>query len=142
MNRYDDPIGQNRNSEDAFTKLRNIERNEEELLRRNQNSEVETALTGEQIDQLNEKYDLLHMTCEEQELLIKELNEIGILTKEDCGAFSVTGENIFESLKKQVSSNINLLYQMAIAGRDSKLPIEHIKGQQKILDILEQLQAG
>lgn len=142
MNRYVDPSGQNKNSEDAFTKLRNIERNEEEQLRRNHNSEMETTLSEEQIDLLKEKYDLLHMTCEEQELLMKELNEIGILTKEECRAFSATGENIFVSLKEQVSSNINLLYQMAIAGRDSKLPIEHIKGQQKILDILEQLQAG
>lgn len=142
MNRYDEPMGQNRNSEDAFTKLRNIERNEEELLRRNHNSEVEATLTEEQIEQLKEKYDLLHMTCEEQELLMKELYGIGILTKEECATFSVTGENIFESLKKQVSSNINLLYQMAIAGRDSGLPIEHIKCQQKILGILEQLLAG
>lgn len=142
MNRYDEPIGQNRNSEDAFTKLRNIERNEEELLRRNLNSEAETTLTGEQIDQLNEKYDLLHMTCEEQELLMKELNEIGILTKEECGAYLISGDNIFESLKKQVSSEINLLYQMAIAGRDSGLHIQHIKCQQKILGILEQLLAG
>ncbi len=142
MNRYDEPSGQNRNNEDAFTKLRNIERNEEAIMKRNHNSETGTSLTREQIEQLNDKYDLLHMTCEEEELFMKDLNEMGILTKEDCGSYLISEGNIFESLTKQVGADINLLYQMAIAGRYSSLHIEHIKSQQKILDILEQLLAG
>ena len=142
MNKYDESMGQNRNSEDAFTKLRNIERNEEELLRRNHNSEMEITLSREQINQLNEKYDLLHMTFEEEEQLMKDLNEIGILTKEECGSYLISEGNIFESLTKQVNSDVNLLYQMAIAGRDDVLHIEHMKCQQKILGILEQLLAG
>jgi len=142
MNRNDEPTEQNRNGEDAFTKLRNIERNEEELLRRNNNSEAEITLIREQIEELNEKYDLLNMTCEEQEMLMMDLNEIGILTKEECGSYLISEGNIFESLTKQVGSDINLLYQMAIAGRDDGLHIEHLKCQQKILRILKQLLAG
>lgn len=141
MNMYEEPIGQNRNNEDAFTKLRNIERNEEAIMKRNNNSETEPSLTREQIHQLKDKYDLFHMTCEEEEILMKDLIEMGILTKEECGSCLKSGGNIFESLTKQVSADINLLYQMAIAGRYSGLHIEHIKSQQKILDILEQLLA-
>lgn len=139
MNRYEELIGQKRNSEDAFTKLRNIERNEEAILKRNNSSETEITLTREQIHQLKDKFNLLHMTCDEEELLLKDLNEMGILSNEECGSYLKSGGNILESLTKQISADINLLYQMAIAGRYSGLHIEHIKSQQKILGILEQL---
>jgi len=142
MNMYEEPIGQNRNNDDAFTKLRNIERNEEAIMKRNNNSETGISLTREQIHQLKDKYDLLHMTCEEEEMFMKDLNEMGILTKKECGSYLKSEGNIFESLTKQVRADIYLLYQMAIAGRYSSLHIEHIKSQQKILDILEQLLAG
>ena len=79
------------------------------------------------------------MTCEEEETLLQDLNKMGVLTNEDCGAFVKTGGNIFEDLTRQISANINQMYQMAIAGRDSNTHIEHIRSQQKLLDVLEQL---
>jgi len=142
MNTYGEPIGQNSNNEDAFTKLRNKERNEEAIMKRNKNSERGTSLTSEQIRELKDKYDLLYMTCEEEQMFMKDLNEMGILTKGECGSYLKSGGNIFESLTKQISADINLLYQMAIADRYSGLHLEHIKSQQKLLDILEQLLAA
>ncbi len=99
----------------------------------------ENTLTEEQILQLKGKYNLAYMTCEEEVTLLQDLNQMGILTKEECGAYAVSEGNIFESLTRQVSKDINLLYQMAIAGRYSNQHIEHIKSHQKLLDVLEQL---
>ncbi len=70
-------------------------------------------LSQDQVRKLSSRYDLADLTCEEE-----------------------------ESLTRQISVNINLLYQAAIAGRYSSLQIEIIKSQQKILDVLEQVLAG
>ena len=100
---------------------------------------AENTLTEEQVRQLKGKYDFAFMTCEEEETLLQDLNKMGILTKEDCGSYTISGGNIFESLNRQVSSDINLLYRMAIAGRYCNRHIEHIRSQQKLLNVLEQL---
>lgn len=96
-------------------------------------------LSDDQLQDLKEKYDFRYMTCEEEETLLQDLHKLGILTNEDCSSFVKSNGNIFEVLNKQVSADINLLYQMAIAGRYSDSHIEHIRSQQKILDVLEQL---
>jgi hypothetical protein len=79
------------------------------------------------------------MTCEEEETLLDDLNKMGVLTNEDCGCYTITGGNIYESVNRQVSSNINLLYRMAIAGKYCNRHVEHIRSQQKLLNVLEQL---
>ncbi len=96
-------------------------------------------LSDDQLQELKGKYNLNYMTCEEEGTLLQDLNKMGILTNEDCGAFVKSGGNIFDSLNRQISADINLLYQMAIAGRYGNSHIEHIRSQQKILDVLEQL---
>jgi hypothetical protein len=96
-------------------------------------------LSNDQVQELKEKYNIKYMTCDEEETLLQDLNKMGVLTNEDCAAFVISDGNIFDSLTKQVSSDINLLYKMAIAGRYSDSHIEHIRSQQKILDVLEQL---
>lgn len=96
-------------------------------------------LSYDQIQELKEKYNFTYMTCEEEETLLQDLNKMGILTNEDCGAFVTSNGNIFDVLTRQISTDINLLYQMAIAGRYSNSHIEHIRSQQKLLDVLEQL---
>lgn len=101
---------------------------------------METSiLSDDQIHDLKEKYNLNYMTCEEEETLLQDLNKWGILTNEDCGAFVKTGGNIFDTMTRQVSADINLLYQMAIAGRHSDTHIAHMRSQQKILNVLSQL---
>jgi hypothetical protein len=102
---------------------------------------VDYALSDDELDQLRGKYNLQNMTFEEEEQFMQDLNEMGILSKEDCGSFTKVAGNIFDALTRQVSADINLLYQMAIAGRYSSLHIEHIRSQQKLLDVLEQLMA-
>lgn len=102
---------------------------------------VDYVLTDDQLDRLKGKYNLKNMTFEEEEQFLQDLNEMGILSKEDCGSFTKVTGNIFDALTRQVSADINLLYQMAIAGKYSSLHIEHIRSQQKLLDILEQLMA-
>jgi hypothetical protein len=102
---------------------------------------VDYVLSDDQLDELRGKYNLKNMTFEEEERFMQDLNEMGILSKEDCGSFTKVAGNIFDVLTRQVSADINLLYQMAIAGRYSSLHIEHIRSQQKLLDILEQLMA-
>ena len=72
-------------------------------------------------------------------MLLQDLNKMGALTNADCGAFVKTDGNIYEALTRQISADINLLYQMAIAGRESNSHIEHIRSQQKLLEVLEQL---
>jgi len=101
----------------------------------------DVLLSDDQIRELKGKYDLNDMTFEEEETFMQDLNRMGILSREDCGSYVRSGGNIFESLTKQVNSDINLLYQMAIAGRYSNQHIEHIKSRHKILDVLEQLMA-
>ncbi len=96
-------------------------------------------LSDDQLQELKEKYNLKYMTCEEEGTLLRDLHKMGVLTNEECGAYELSGGNIFESLNRQVSVGINLLYQMAIAGRYSSAHIDHIRSQQKILDVLEQL---
>jgi hypothetical protein len=96
-------------------------------------------LSDGQIRELKERYNLNCMTCEEEETLLQDLNKMGILTNEDCGAFVKSGGNILEALTRQISANINLLYQKAIAGRDGNSHVEHIRSQQKLLDVLEQI---
>lgn len=96
-------------------------------------------LSDGQLQELKGKYNFKYMTCEEEETLLQDLNKMGILTHEDCGAFVTSSGNIIDVLTRQVSADINLLYQMAIAGRYSNSHIEHIRSQQKILDVLEQL---
>lgn len=98
-------------------------------------------LSDDQIRQLKGKYDLNDMTFEEEETFMRDLNKMGILSKEDCGSYVKSGGNIHESLTRRVSADINLLYQMAIAGRYSNQHIENIRSQQKILDVVEQLLA-
>ncbi|HWQ79853.1 MAG TPA: hypothetical protein VN381_13590 [Anaerovoracaceae bacterium] len=100
-----------------------------------------TVITKDQIRRLNSRYKLTDMTCEEEESLIQDLIGMDILTVDDGCSYTKSGGNVLESLTKQLSANINLLYQMAIAGRFSNLHIEIIKSQQKIMDILEQLLA-
>jgi hypothetical protein len=99
----------------------------------------ESLLSEFQIQQLRGKYNLRNMTYEEEEMFLLDLTELGALTKEDCGSFFKTEGNIFDALTKQINSDINLLYQMAIAGRSGSQHIEHIKSQQKLLDVLELL---
>lgn len=99
----------------------------------------DAVLSDGQIRELKERYNLNYMTCEEEETLLQDLNKMGVLTGEDCGAFVKSGGNIFETLTRQISADINLLYQMAIAGRESNSHIEHIRSQQKLLDVLEQI---
>ena len=100
------------------------------------------VLTEDQIRKINGRYQLPDLTCEEEELLIQDLIGMDILTEDDGCSYTKSGGNVLESLTKQIGANINLLYQMAIAGRYSNLHIEIIKSQQKILDVLEQLLAG
>lgn len=99
----------------------------------------EFTLSDDQIQELREKYNLIFMTSEEEEALLQDLIFMGILTKEDCGCYTRTGGNLFESLTKQVGADIKRLYQMAIAGRYGDSHIDRIRRQQKILDIIEQL---
>ena len=99
----------------------------------------ENALSSGQIMELRSRYDLNYMTCEAQENLLDELCRMGMLTKEDSVAYMVSDGNILESLTRQVGDDIKLLYKMAITGRYSSSHIEHIRSQQKILDLLEQL---
>jgi hypothetical protein len=98
-------------------------------------------LSDSQIRELKGKYNIKYMTCEEEEALMEDLCRMGILTNEDCGAFVKSDGSIFDILSRQISADINLLYKMAIAGRYSDSHIEHIRSQQKILDVLEQLLA-
>ena len=98
-----------------------------------------SVLTQDQIRKLNGRYELTDLTCEEEESLIQDLIGMDILTVDDGCSYTKSGGNVIESLTRQLSVNINLLYQMAIAGRYSSLHIEIIKSQQKILDVLEQL---
>lgn len=99
----------------------------------------ESTLTEEQILQLKNKYHLTDMTCEEEEILLQDLNKMGILTNEDCSAYAVSGGNLFESLNRQVSAGMNTLYRMAISGKYCNRHIEQIRSQQKLLYVLEQL---
>ncbi len=101
----------------------------------------ENALPYEQIMELRSRYDLSYMTCEEQESLLDELCRMGALTKEDCASYMPSDGNISEALTQQFNADIKLLYKMSIAGRYSNSHMEHIKSQQKILDLLEQLMA-
>lgn len=97
------------------------------------------VLSKDQIRQIKNKYNLIDLSSEEEETLMQDLSRMGILMEEDWYCCSRSGGNIFESLKKQVSADINLLYKMAITGRYSRLHIENIKSQQKVLNVLEQL---
>ncbi len=99
----------------------------------------ENALSSERIMELRDRYDLNYMTCEAQENLLDELCRMGMLTKEDCEAYMISEGNLLESLARQVAVDIKMLYKMAIAGRYSSTHIKHIRSQQKILDLLEQL---
>lgn len=101
-----------------------------------------SVLTKDQIIKINSRYKLADLTCEEEESLIQDLIDMNILTVDDGCSYTKSGGNVLESLTKQLSANINLLYQMAIAGRYSNLHIEIIKSQQKIIDVMEQLLAG
>ena len=96
-------------------------------------------LSKDQLQELKGKYNINYMTHEEEGTLLQDLNKMGVLTNEDCGAYVISGGNIFDSLNRQVSADIKLLYQMAIAGRYSNSHIKHIRSQQKILSVLEQL---
>ena len=64
---------------------------------------------------------------------------MGVLSKEECTTVLQSAGNIHEELTRQFSSDINLLYKMAIAGRYSMPHIERLQRQQKILNILDQL---
>ena len=141
----DNYIRDMRNS-DAFDKVRkkrDIEEpsQEEDYRFAKKPDGVDYVLSDDQLDELRGKYNLKNMTFEEEERFMQDLNEMGILSKEDCGSFTKVAGNIFDALTRQVSADINLLYQMAIAGRYSSLHIEHIRSQQKLLDVLEQLMA-
>jgi|GEM_PF-2375003 len=100
-----------------------------------------SLLTRDQIRKINRKYKLTDLTCEEEEMLIQDLIEMGVLTEDDGCSYTKSGGNILESLTKQFGANIHLLYQMTITGRYSNLHIEIIKSQQKILNVLDQLMA-
>ncbi len=100
---------------------------------------AENLLSQDQILALREKYNLLYMSCEEEAGLLKDLNKLGVISNEDFESYAVSGGNIYESLNRQVSSDINLLYRMAIAGKYCNRHIEHIRSQQKLLTVLEQL---
>lgn len=97
------------------------------------------VLSKDQVRQIKNKYNLNNLTCEEEETLMRELSRMGILCEEDWDCYSRSGGNIYESLKKKVTADINLLYKMAIAGRHSSSHIKNIKSQQRILDVMEQL---
>jgi hypothetical protein len=99
-------------------------------------------LSQDQVRKLSSRYDLADLTCEEEESLIQDLIDMDILTVDDGCSYTKSGGDVMESLTRQISVNINLLYQAAIAGRYSSLQIEIIKSQQKILDVLEQVLAG
>jgi hypothetical protein len=100
---------------------------------------IDSLLTEDQALDLREKYSLICMTCEEELSLIQDLRNMGILTNDDCEKYIISGGNIISSLKKKIGEDINLLYKIAISGRDDTLHIEHIRSQQKLLDVLEQL---
>lgn len=97
------------------------------------------ALSRDQIMELKERYNFKCMTCEQEETLLRDLGKMGVLTKEECGAFLKSDGNIFDELRRQFSADINLLYQMAISGRYSGNHIEHLRRQQKVLNVIEQL---
>lgn len=99
-------------------------------------------LSEAQIKKLKGKYNFQNMTPAEEEGFLRELYDMGILTQEDCNCYSKAGGNIVETLTNRVSTDINLLYRMAIAGRHSDSHIENIKREQRILGVLEQLTAG
>lgn len=99
------------------------------------------VLTKNQIRKLNKRYNLTDMTCEEEEMLIQDLIEMGVLTEDDGCSYTKSGGDVVESLTRQIGANVNLLYQMAITGRYSNLHIEIIRSQQKILNIMDQLLA-
>jgi hypothetical protein len=99
----------------------------------------DSTLTENQIRELRSKYNLRQMTCEEEETLLQDLRRMGVLSKDECTTFLQSAGNILEELTSQFSSDINLLYKMAIAGRYSMLHIEHLQRQQKILNVLDQL---
>jgi hypothetical protein len=124
------------NSEDP-KKERNTKTPIAELIRRPYLGDA--ALTENQIHELKAKYNIRNMTSEEEETLLQDLKKMGVLTKEECGSFFRSAGNILETMSRQFSADINLLYKMAIAGRYSILHIEHLQHQQKILNVLEQL---
>lgn len=141
MNLYGGPIDRLHNAEGQSRKNPEPETSSSYAAKYNvKKPDMEAStLTEEQVQQLKDKYNLTYMTCEEEEILLQDLNEMGILTKEDCSAYTVSGGNIFESLNRQVSADINLLYRMAISGKYCNRHIEHIRSQQKFLYVLEQL---
>lgn len=146
MGAYMDNYIRDMRNSDAFEKVRRKraidEPSREEEYRFAKKPEgMECVLSDDQLDELRGKYNLRNMTFEEEEQFMQDLIEMGILSKEDCGSFTKVAGNIFDALTRQVSADINLLYQMAIAGRYSSLHIEHIRSQQKLLDVLEQLMA-
>jgi len=124
---YSDDRGKERNTKTPIT----------ELIRKPYLGDA--ALTEHQVHELKTKYNIKNMTCEEEETLLQDLKKMGVLTKEECGSFFRSAGNILEELTRQFSSNINLLYKMAIAGKYSVLHIEHLQHQQKVLNVLEQL---
>lgn len=140
MNLYGGPIEQNF-SEDYIKRGRRDD-SASSSAAKNQGKKLdkgEFTLSNVQIQELREKYNLIFMTSQEEEALLQDLIFMGILSKEDCGCYTRTGGNLFESLTKQVGADIKRLYQMAIAGRYCDTHIDRIRRQQKILEILEQL---
>ncbi len=146
MGAYMDNYIQDIKKSDAYEKVRKKKAvdepaREEEYRFAKKPEGIERVLSADQLDELRGKYNLRNMTFEEEEQFMQDLIEMGILSEEDCSSFTKVAGNIFDALTRQVSADINLLYQMAIAGRYSSLHIEHIRSQQKLLDVLEQLMA-
>ncbi len=142
MNMYGGPIEQNFN-EDVIKRGKHNEADSVSFSAAKNHGKKqdkgEFTLSDNQVWELKGKYNLIFMTSEEEEALLQDLILMGILTKEDCSCYTRTGGNLFESLTKQIGADIKRLYQMAITGRHGDSHIERIRRQQKILDILEQL---
>lgn len=144
MDLYGDRYERDLKNNDAFERSRKRREAEDAMQsgsqkRINRPEMEESLLTDSQVRQLRDKYNLVNMNCEEEFLLLEDLQAMGFLTKEDCETYSMTGGNILVSLKKKIGDDINLLYKMAISGRDDTLHIEHIRSQQKLLNVLEQV---